>query len=153
MTQRHANGAESEFLKAFRQAFEEGNRAWNEGDFTRAYGGLPEDIEYDLAPTWPHARPLHGPDDIVAFFQDVPETFPDVRSEVLELIQADERTVIAGLRVIGTGGRSGVGTQMEIWQVWAMRGGVVPVRVREFHDRPSALEAAGAKEPAQREDG
>jgi ketosteroid isomerase-like protein len=149
MVQRDAD-QESELLRAFRAAYEEGNRAWNEGDFKRAYGGLTEDVEYDLAPAWPHARPLRGHDEIVAFFQDLRETFPDVRGEPRAFMQTDERTVIVGLHVLGTGGRSGVGTAMDIWQVWEMREGVRPVRVREFHDRRAAMEAAGARKPAER---
>ncbi len=135
---------------AFRAAYEEGNRAWNQGDFERAYGGLTDDVDYDLAPTWPHARPLRGHDEIVAFFQDLRETFPDVRAEPRAFTQADERTVVVGLHVLGTGGRSGVGTTMDIWQVWEMREGVRPARVREFHDRRAAMEAAGAEKPAER---
>jgi ketosteroid isomerase-like protein len=149
MVERNAD-QESELLKAFRAAYEEGNRAWNEGDFKRAYGGLTEDVEYDLAPTWPHARPLRGHDAIVAFFKDLRETFPDVRGEPRAFIQADEQTVIVGLHVLGTGGRSGVGTTMDIWQVWEMREGVRPVRVREFRDRRAAMAAAGAEKPAER---
>jgi hypothetical protein len=48
---------------------------------------------------------------------------------------------------------------MDVWQVWEMRevaegavaAGMVPVRVYEFHDRATALEAAGAEDPARRE--
>jgi hypothetical protein len=42
MVQRDADQG-SELLKAFRAVYEEGNRAWNEGDFKRAYGGLTDD--------------------------------------------------------------------------------------------------------------
>jgi ketosteroid isomerase-like protein len=136
---------ESEFLKAL----EEGNRAWNEGDFKRAYGALPEDFEYELAANWPDARTLRGPDEVVAFFEAWRETFPDTRADLREFIQADERTVIVGFKVIGTGERSGVGTTMEIWQVWTLREGLVPVRVSEFHDRRAAIDAAGAREPTE----
>jgi ketosteroid isomerase-like protein len=149
MVQRDAE-QESEFLKAFRAAYDEGNRAWNEGDFKRAYGGLTDDVEYDLAPSWPHARPLRGHDEIVEFFQDLRETFPDMRGELRAFIQTDERTVIVGLQVLGTGGRSGVGTAMDIWQIWDMREHLSPIRVREFLDRRAALEAAGAQKPAER---
>lgn len=142
---------ESELLKAFRAAYEAGNRAWNEGDFKLAYGGLTEEVKYDLAPTWPHARPLRGQDEVIAFFQDLRETFPDVRAEPRGFMQAGERTVIVELHVLGTGSSSGVGTTMDIWQVWGMREGLRPVRVREFHDRRDAIEAAGAEKPAERE--
>jgi hypothetical protein len=142
--------AESEYLKTFRSVFEEANRAWNEGDMKRAYAALPEDVDYRLAPTWPSGRPLHGFDEVVDFFQDVRETFPDVRSEILELIQVDDHTVVAGSRVIGSGASSQVGTAMEIWQVWEMGEALVPFRVTEFLERTAALKAAGSGQVADR---
>jgi ketosteroid isomerase-like protein len=142
---------ESEFLKAFKQAFEEGNRAWNEGDVKRAYAVLPDDLDYRLAPTWPQARVLRGGDEVVAFFEDFQETFPDARTSSHEFMEIDERTVIVGFRVVGTGRSSGAGTAMEIWQVWEIREGLVPARVSEFTNRRAALEAAGVAEPAERE--
>jgi ketosteroid isomerase-like protein len=140
-----SRAAESEFLRAFRKIYEEGNRAWNEGDFKRAYAALPDDIDYRIAPTWPEARPLRGPDEVVAFFENLREAFPDARTGPLEFIEADERTVIVGFRVIGTGRSSGAGTAMEIWQVWEMREGLIPGRVTEFRERKAALKAAGAE--------
>jgi ketosteroid isomerase-like protein len=147
-----AGEEESDFLRAFRAIYMEGNRAWNEGDFKRAYGALPKNFEYQLAPTWPNARPLRGPDEIVAFFEDWRETFPDTHSGTeFEFIEADERTMIVGFHVTGTGQRSGVQTEMDIWQIWEMGEGMVPVRVTEFPDRRAALEAAGAEEPVERQ--
>ena len=52
--------AESEFLRAFRDSFEQGNRAWNAGDVQTAYAALPDQLEYRLAPTWPEARVLRS---------------------------------------------------------------------------------------------
>ena len=148
---------ESGRLRAFRAVWEEGNRAWDDGDFKRTYGGLPDDFDYRPLESWPHARPLRGPAEIVPFFEDFQESFPDVRTEVLEFIEGDERTVIVGFRVIGTGESSGASTEMEVWQVWEVREaselmpprsatglGMVPFRVREFGHRGAALKAAGA---------
>jgi ketosteroid isomerase-like protein len=140
---------ESELLKAFKRVFEEGNRAWNEGDVKRAYSALPADLDYRLAPAWPQARVLRGGDEVVAFFEDFQETFPDARTSSHEFIEVDDRTVIVGFRVTGTGRTSGAGTAMEIWQVWELREGMVPFRVREFHQRGEALEAAGAGNAAE----
>jgi ketosteroid isomerase-like protein len=145
-----SDAAGSELLRAFKQAFEEGNRAWNEGDVTRAYAALPDDVEYRLAPAWPQTRVLKGGDEVVAFFEDFQETFPDARTSSHEFIEVDERTVIVGFRVSGTGRSSGAGAEMEIWQVWELREGMVPFRVREFDRRAAAMEAAGAGRPAGR---
>jgi ketosteroid isomerase-like protein len=142
--------AESELMKAFRQAFEEGNRAWNEGDVKRAYAALPDDVEYRLASIWPLARALRGRDEVVAFFEDFQETFPGVRTSGHELTEVDERTVVTGFRVTGSGRSSGVGTEMQVWQVWELREGLVPSRVTEFENRDDALRAARAAERGAR---
>ena len=144
---------ESELLKAFREAFEEGNRAWNEGDVERAYAVLPDRLEYRLSPTWPEARILRGRDEVVAFFQAFQETFPDARTESYEYLEAGEGTVIVSFRVIGSGRSSGAGTEMEIWQVWKLReldDGLTVTSVSEFNDRQEALEAARIGEPSAR---
>lgn len=63
------SAAESEFGRALRNLYEEANRAWNEGDFERAYQVLGDDIEYELASTWPQSRPrfpTYGPDPLIS---------------------------------------------------------------------------------------
>jgi ketosteroid isomerase-like protein len=91
---------------------------------------------------------LRGGAEVIAFFEDFQETFPDARTSSHEFIEVDERTVIVGFRVTGTGRTSGAGAAMEIWQVWELREGMVPLRVREFQERAAALEAAGAETAA-----
>lgn len=135
--------AESEFLRAVRSVFEQGNRAWNEGDFERAYQVLGDDFEYKLASTWPQARPLRGRAEVVKFFEDFRETFPDARSGPLEFVEVGERRVIVGFPVVGTGRASGVRIEMEVWQIWKLTEGGMPVRVNEYPDRGAALRAAG----------
>lgn len=140
---------ETGLVGIFREPFQAANRAWNEGDFRRAYAGLSDTFVYHLSPTWPRARALHGRDEVVAFFEDFREIFPDARSGPdLELVEAGERTLVVGFGVVGTGRSSGAGTAMEIWQVWDMDERLVPLRVTEFHDRSSALDAARASRSA-----
>jgi ketosteroid isomerase-like protein len=138
---------ESELLKAFREAFEEGNRAWNAGDVKGAYAALPDELEYRLSPSWPEARVLRSRDEVIAFFEDLQRTFPDARTTAHEFIEAGEGVVIAGFRVSGSGRTSGAGTEMEIWQVWkvqALDDGLTTTSVTEFTDREEAMKAAGA---------
>ena len=137
---------ESEFLRGFREAFDEGWRAWNEGDVKSAYSGLPDEMEYRLSPLWPEARVLRGRDEVVAFFEDFQRTFPDARTASHEFIEGTEGTVIVGFRVTGSGRSSGAGTEMQIWQVWEIADDLTPVRVAEFNERRDALEAGGVKE-------
>lgn len=142
------SASESELLRAFREAFERGNRAWNAGDVKTAYGALPDQLEYRLAPTWPEARVLRSRDDVIRFFESFQETFPDARTESHEYLEGDQGIVVAGFRVSGTGRTSGAEAEMEIWQVWEVRDqeGLTVTRVSEFIDRRDALEAAGLSE-------
>jgi ketosteroid isomerase-like protein len=133
---------ESEFLRTFQQLFERGNRAWNEGDVKSAYAALPDQMEYRLSPTWPDARVLHGRDEVVAFFEDFQQTFPDARTASHEFIEGGEGIVIVGFHVTGSGRSSGAGTEMQIWQVWEVSDELTPLAVAEFTDRQDALAAA-----------
>lgn len=140
---------ESELLKAFREVYEEGNRAWNRGDLKTAYAALPDELEYNLAPAWPDARVLRGRDEVVAYFEGFQETFPDARTGSREYLEGDEGTLIVGFRVSGTGRSSGAGAEMEIWQVWQVRqldDGLTATSVTEFTNRQEALDTAGISE-------
>ena len=140
--------AESEFLRAFREGFEQGNRAWNAGDVKTAYAALPDQLVYQLAPTWPEARVLRGREEVIEFFESFQETFPDARTASHEYLEGDHGAVVAGFRVTGTGRTSGAKAEMEIWQVWEIRDQeeLTVTRVTEFTDRREALEAAGLRE-------
>jgi ketosteroid isomerase-like protein len=141
--------AESEVLRAFRERFEQGNRAWNAGDVKTAYAALPDQLEYRLATTWPEARVLRSRDEVIEFFEGFQETFPDARTTSHEYIEGPNGTVLAGFRVAGTGRTSGAVGEMEIWQVWEVRDqdNFTVTRVTEFTNRADALEAAGPSEP------
>ena len=140
--------AESEFLRAFREGFEQGNRAWNAGDFRTAYATLPDQLVYRLAPIWPEARVLRSREEVIEFFESFQETFPDARTASHEYLEGDHGAVVAGFRVTGTGRASGAEAEMEIWQVWEIRDQeeLTVTRVTEFTDRREALEAAGLSE-------
>ena len=110
-------------------------------------------MEYRLAPTWPDARVLHGRDQVVAFFEDFQQTFPDARTASHEFMEGSEGVVIVGFRVTGSGRSSGAGAEMEIWQVWQVSDDLIPIGVTEFSDRQDALEAAGVLRPGGAGDG
>jgi ketosteroid isomerase-like protein len=138
------SAAESEFGRALRNLYEEANRAWNEGDFERAYQVLGDDIEYELASTWPQSRPLRGRAAVIEFFKDFRATFPDVRTGAVDFVEVGERRLIVGFPVIGTGRTSGIRIEMEVWQVWQLGEHGIPVHVKEYPDRAAALRGAGS---------
>lgn len=135
------SAAESEFGQTLRKLYVEGNRAWNEGDFERAYQVLGDDTEYELASTWPQSRPLRGRAEVVQFFEDFRETFPDVRTGPVEFVEVTERRLIVGFRVVGTARTSGIRIEMEVWQVWQLGEDGFSIRVKEYSDRTAALDA------------
>jgi SnoaL-like domain len=142
--------AESDFLKLFKTIYSAGNRAWNEHDIERAYGGLPEDFVYQLGPAWPEAgHVFHGPAEVITFFKGLLEAFPDAHTGPITYIEVDERTMITGFEVRGTGRESGTQTGMEVWQVWEIGDDMLPIRVIEYADRETALKAASAGELAE----
>jgi ketosteroid isomerase-like protein len=147
-TARAMPAAESEVLRAFRERFEQGNRAWNAGDVKTAYAALPDQLEYRLATTWPEARVLRSRDEVIEFFEGFQETFPDALTTSHEYMEGPNGTVLAGFRVAGTGRTSGAVGEMEIWQVWEVRDqdNFTVIRVTEFTNRADALEAAGLSE-------
>ena len=107
--------AETKFLRAFREVFEQRNRAWNVGDVETAYAALPDQLEYRLARTWPEARVLRSRDEVIEFFEDFQETFPDALTASHENLEGAQGTVVVGFRVTGTGRASNVEGEMEIW--------------------------------------
>jgi ketosteroid isomerase-like protein len=142
------SAAEPELLRAFLEGFEHGNRAWNAGDVKAAYAALPDQVEYRLAATWPEARVLRSRDEVIEFFEDFQQTFPDARTASHEYMEGPNGTVLVGFRVSGTGRTSGAVGEMEIWQVWEIRDqdNLTVTRVTEFTTRREALEAAGLSE-------
>ena len=142
------SAAEPELLRAFLEGFEHGNRAWNAGDVKAAYAALPDQVEYRLAATWPEARVLRSRDEVIEFFEDFQQTFPDARTASHEYMEGPNGTVLVGFRVSGTGRTSGAVGEMEIWQVWEIRDqdNLTVTRVTEFTIRREALEAAGLSE-------
>ena len=137
-------------VETLRPTYEEGVRAWNAGDFRRAYGALPKGFEWRLASTWPNTKgTLRGPDEVVSFFEELREMFPDARVDRHEFVDVDHRHVIVGFRVTGTGRSSGASTEMEIWQLWEVSEDLVPVRMTEYTSRDTALDAAGTEGEAE----
>ena len=147
-----ATERESELLRFFREAFEQGNRAWNRGDIKAGYAALPDELEYRLSPGWPEARVLRSRDEVIAFFEEFHEMFPDAQTAGHEYLEGPDGTLIAGIRVTGSGRTSGVATEMELWQVFQTRvtdDGPTTISVTEFTDRREALEVAGIEEPTE----
>ena len=91
---------------------------------------------------------LRSRDEVIEFFEDFQETFPDARTASHEYVEGPNGTVVAGFRVAGTGRTSGVEGEMQIWQVWEIgdQDNLTVTRVTEFTNRRDAADAAGLPE-------
>jgi ketosteroid isomerase-like protein len=88
---------------------------------------------------------MRGKDAFRAYIQDWLDTFDDVRTEVVDLIDAGDDKVIAVLRLSGRAKLSGVETDLTYAVVYTIRDGKV-ARGREYWTKDQALEAAGLEE-------
>jgi ketosteroid isomerase-like protein len=107
---------------------------WTDDVDHRAIEGAPDD-----------RGPLHGKDALRAYVQDWYDTFDDLRTELLELIDVGEDKVIAVLRVSGRARLSGVETDLTYAVLYTIRDGKI-ARGREYGARDEALKAAGLGE-------
>jgi len=85
--------------------------------------------------------PIHGREAMRAYVQDWLDTFDDVKTEVVELIDAGGDDVVAVLRVSGRAKQSGIETDLTYAVAYTIRDGKI-ARGREYRTRAEALEAA-----------
>jgi len=134
--------AESNFLDVFRSAYEQGNEAFNRGDFQTAFGGLPDEFEFYTWPDSPEPGPHRGPGGVIRFFTDLRATLGGWSAKPTEYIDAGNGIVIVAIAVSGMAESVGLYAGGMGFQVWETRD-LVPLRCREFASRKEALEAAG----------
>jgi ketosteroid isomerase-like protein len=124
-----------EALNAFARDGLDGLAAyWTEDIDHRALEGAPDD-----------RGPMHGKEAMRAYVQDWLDTFDNVKTDVVELIDAEEDKVIAVLRMSGRAKLSGIETELTYAGVYTIRDGKI-ARGREYATRNQALEAAGLSE-------
>jgi ketosteroid isomerase-like protein len=105
-----------------------------------------DDIDYRAVEGAPDDHgPIHGKDALRAYVQDWQDTFDDLTSEPVELIDAGEDNVIAVIRISGRAKLSGVEADLTYAALYTLRDGKI-ARGREYWTRDEALEAAGLSE-------
>jgi ketosteroid isomerase-like protein len=88
-----------------------------------------------------------GVDQIVAMWKDVIREVPEIRLELIEVIEDKADQLVTEVEFRGTGRASGADIRTTLFQVVSFRDGKV-IRVEGFRDRREALVAVG---PARRE--
>jgi ketosteroid isomerase-like protein len=131
-----------ENVKTVRDAAE----AFKRGDLDAWARYVADDIDYRAVEGAPDDHgPIHGKDALRAYVQDWQDTFDDVTSEPVELIDAGEDNVIAVIRISGRAKLSGVVTDLTYAALYTLRDGKI-ARGREYWTRDEALDAAGLSE-------
>ena len=94
--------------------------AFNKGDLTSALDAFDPAAEWQQAREDPDAATLHGVQAIRRLWESWRETYPDLRTEAVEVITAGER-VFAWVRITGHGAASGIEVAQEEAYVWTSR--------------------------------
>ena len=130
-----------DLLSTFRPAFEAAALAFSEGDLERAVAGLPEDFEWHPLDQDPERAVHHGPDEAKRWWQRLAAIFDEMRVEVSDIEQLDDRTVLTRYLLRGTSGSAGAPVSITVFEIWEFEG-IRPVRARQFPSRDEALRAA-----------
>jgi ketosteroid isomerase-like protein len=117
---------------------------WAKGDFAARGEMFDPGIVFVLGPDFPDAGSYVGLDELRQYMRGFLEPWVRLTIEVEEIRPAGD-TVLAAVRQRGTGGESGVATELPYFQVWWFRGDRV-VRLENFRHEADALEAAGVVE-------
>ena len=127
-----------ENVEAVRAAYERYGR----GDFS-TWADLPDDFEFVTSPEMPDAGTYRG-EAARRWMRAWVESFEGLTIEATEIIDADDRVVVA---ISQRGRPRGSQTLVEghWWVVMTFHGGEV-ARVEAFPERATALEAAGLQE-------
>jgi ketosteroid isomerase-like protein len=117
--------------------------AYNRRDYDAAVEHFDPEIEWVL-PARQSSDSGRGPDEVKRFWNDIDETFEELRLEPQEFVDAGDR-VATRLRHYGRS-RSGAEIDVEMYhQVATFRAGKM-VRIEFFGEWTEALEAAGRSE-------
>lgn len=120
----------SKLLDAFRENFEANQAAFNRHDFERAFAALPDDVVWEPMPHVVDRGRLEGKAAVIEAFRGLAETWPDWRTELIDLTEPTPGLIQMRFRGIGTSSLSRVPTETLFIQEWDFR--AQPMEVREY---------------------
>lgn len=128
-------------IEAFARAHRAGQRAFNEGDFERAFATLAEDVEWHVLPRAFETGVLHGRDEVVRYFRSVLDGMM-WSVEAQEFIDAGRGRVVIHQRGAAIGRTTGIADTLDFFQLWELGSDSQIARIREYETREEALAAA-----------
>lgn len=129
-----------EAVEALRRLYE----AFNARGVDGAYDHWDPDIEWHDVAELPDAGVHHGRDAAAKALQRYIDLGGEFEIHVDEFIDAGDE-IVAVWRYRGTGSRSGVQLEQQLFHVWLVKGRRL-LRLRQFLSRENALQAAGIRE-------
>jgi ketosteroid isomerase-like protein len=122
--------------------------AWNAGDMDAVFALFHPELVYHPRADEPDPSPHVGRDAYERLIYGFVDSFSEVRSEVLELIDAGDHVIastVLHVVVRGQGSASGAGVSDTYVFVYKLRDGLV-VEGWEYRTKQEALEAVGLRE-------
>jgi ketosteroid isomerase-like protein len=118
--------------------------AWSRRDWDEALKDVAPDIEVDNSSNTGEWRGVHrGPDEVKRLFEKFVEPWESIRTEIDEIIEADNHVVTPGTAYFL--GRDGIEVTARQAFCWTFRDGQL-TRVLISNELTDALEAAGLRE-------
>jgi ketosteroid isomerase-like protein len=128
-------------MTANEQILRDALAAWNEGDLDRALGYLAPDVRWETSGAFPGLDAVyHGPDGVRRFWSEFRSPWQEIELEVLELSEPRPDRVLAKVKFRASG-RQGIEVDLELWQLYVMKGGQLAF-FRPYLERAEALTAA-----------
>ena len=124
-------------LEAIQAVYE----GWGTGDWSASLKVMDPDLVFIMPPDLPDAGTYRGLEELAEYMRHFLEPWSHMAIEAQELFDAGD-TVVAAIRQQGTGGETGITTDMHYFQIWTFSEGRV-IRLENTRDRGKALEAAG----------
>jgi SnoaL-like domain len=146
-------GIEQRLLKRFRTNYLAFVEAFNRRDLEAAFARTPRDFVFDVSDGVLVEHPafdmlssavMHGREELIAFYRDWIEQFPDWHVDVEGFAEPTPGVLLVTFTARGTGRVSGVPIGRRITEVWDTRSR--PIRVSQHREEADALEAAGLSE-------
>jgi ketosteroid isomerase-like protein len=122
------------------EVVEKGYAHFNEGDLDWVLEHVDPEIVWEDAKLMPDARVYRGRDEVERFLRSFDRHWEEIRFEPDEVREAGD-SVLAFVRLVGTGRASGARVDARLVHVWDMRDLKV-LHIRTFFDREEATRAA-----------
>ena len=131
-----------ENVEVVRQVYD----CWNRGDFEAAVKMLDPRVLWHGYSHLPEAGPREGIDEVRRWADAFREAWGEIQVRVERLIDVDDESVLALVRMMGRGRGSGAAVVSGLdGHVWTLRDGTVAA-VRMYQGAQNALEAVGLRE-------